>query len=215
MRALIRYAGLKTTRERFMLSLIFVPLVFIGTSVAFLLVSAIVLQNGQYPIFLARTASWTIVNVLVTIAAVGTSLCAAMAAFWIFRQEIEDHSISAFVLATRPLFLSITASAYGTLTGIVSFIILLPLLWIVIGTFPSGLITTLLLVIVSVMLTSTCAATFASKSSDYGMLLPIMLTVPITAEIMRVNIPTIIAASVACTALPLVAAKLLERRCAA
>ena len=211
MRALARYVRLKTAREGFMRSLIFVPLALVSAPIAVLLVSALVMKNVGSPIFLARTAS----GALIGIAAASTSLCAAMAAFWIFRQEIEDHSIAAFVLATRPLFLSITASAYGTLTGIVSFIILLPLLWIAIGTFPSGLIATLLLVIVSAMLASTCAAALASKSADYGMLLPILFTVPVTVFIIRLHIPTIIAACIASALLPLVAATLLERRCAA
>lgn len=215
MRALLRYVLLKSIRERFIAPLLLFPVLTLGAPMVGLSIRAALFGRTDYPIFLARTSPIENLVFLLTVVFFVVAIAAGVAAFWIFRKEIGDRSIASLVMATHPASIPLAAVFYGTVIGSTAFVIALPLVFLMLGTLPIGLGLTMFVAIVSSLLAASAASLLASLSADPGMLLPLLLLAPFVKEIAELDARWIVTSLVLIILCPLIAARMLERRCTA
>ena len=212
--ALLRYALLKGFRERSLLPILFGQSVMIGASLLGTRTLAILKGRAAYPLYAGSVAQQ--VTEIAYVAAALAALTAGVAAFTLFRAEIENHSIGFFVLAARPMTIAAATTLCGALIGIGSFaaaIAVTALLTLNI-TVQLGVIGCLTIALC--LFGGALAVFLGAFSADFGMLIPFGV-VSTTASIVLLNARTATmsaAALVISVILMAASSPLLERRCA-
>jgi hypothetical protein len=215
MRPLLLYVLLKAIRQRLAGPMILAPVLLVGAPLAGLIVRNLIRGKALYPFVLDGVPHARSMIVFANVAAAAAALCAGTAAFWIFRQEILDRSVASFIMATRPLRISLTALLYGVAAGVASFVLTLAVMGLLTWSVPPRLGLVFAAFAGAAVFAAAVAVLLAAVSPDPGMLLPLLiLTLPMTTFLLMASVNAAVIAAVAIAVLPLIAGRVLERRCA-
>jgi hypothetical protein len=214
--ALLRYALLKGFREKSLIPILFGQSVMIGASLLGTGTIAILKGHSRYAVALYPGSAAQQATEIAYVAAALAALTAGVAAFTLFREEIENHSIGFFVLATRPMAIVAAATLCGALIGIGSFaaaIAVTALLTFNI-TMQLGMIGALTIVLC--FFGGALAVFLGAFSADFGMLIPFgAVTVAASVFLLNTRTATMSAAALVISVILMAASSpLLERRCA-
>lgn len=213
--ALLRYAILKSAREKFLFALLLAPSVILLSPL--LAISAVSLAKGQaaYPMsFDARISPAAAARMGGEIAMAMASLAAGAGGFWIFRREMANRSVSFFLLAARPQAVAFAATIYGFLAGMTASLIVMSGLAALTLHWPaSG--RAFLIAMVSSLATSAMGTLLVTISSEESMLLPVFGgSCVIAVSLMSAKTPAALPAAVVAILLFAVSSSLLLRwRC--
>jgi hypothetical protein len=216
MTALLRYAFLKSGREMVLAQIILTPIAAIATFSVAIMAFALVNQHSVYPVQVPGTsAAGTLVG-FIGMARLSAALAAGTAAFWLFRKEIGDHSIASFVVASSSRPVVAASIVFGTLCGLVAFVLGAMTCVLFAASVPDHLGLTLTRALITIVLTSGVAILCASISSDFGMWIP----VGIVAFILTVDsgwmlsLKAFAILTILFVTILFMTSRLLERRCA-
>jgi hypothetical protein len=213
---LFRYVLLKTFRQRFLTPMITTPALLTGAPVAGLMVRDLILGRPMRPFALPGGVPTEVsVGVFAYTATLFAALAAGIAAFWIFRDEIIDRSVAAFILATRPFRISLTALVCGMAAGALAFVFALSVLALLTWSVPPKLEVIAAVFVGSAAFAAALAVFLAAFSPEPGMLFPMMvLTGPVSILLFARSVPAAAFVAAVVIFLPLIAGIVLERRCA-
>jgi hypothetical protein len=213
MMALLRYALLKSAREKFLAALLVAPAVMLvapflgGLAAAALMGPGSALRPKDF-----GTTHWA--GMMATVGAVISSLSAGVGGFWIFRREMANHSLGSFALAARPHAIALAATIYGTAAGMASFLILAGCTSILTGHLPPHA-TVFLFALVSSLAASALGAALITVSSETTMLVPVYAGSLVIAMLVATKGTIFLLAALAASVLFAAASSMLmRRRCA-
>lgn len=123
MKALLRYAIVKSSREHLLFGLLLTPLVM--TSVPLLGVNLLFALRGQasFPLHGPQDSPAGTAAFLGVCAVVISAIVAAVGAFLIFRTEVANRTVGLFFLARYPRAVSLASTVYGLLAGVTSYLL--------------------------------------------------------------------------------------------
>ncbi|HZP92322.1 MAG TPA: hypothetical protein VFB20_05510 [Burkholderiales bacterium] len=219
MTAVLRYALLKSWRDRSLVAFMVWPVLSaVGPWTAMTLQRHVGARMGPSPD--------EVVQISGMIGAMTGISLASMFAFWTFRGEVATRAIGAFLFATRPLTVIASLIVFGTLGGLASTLIAEGTLGVLIGGIPPiHLGSVVLRVVVSSFTGAALGALAVTISSQPTMMIGALwatygiLTIPliVKSESIERHVATLpeyvyfVAVAIMATGL---AAFLLERRCA-
>jgi hypothetical protein len=214
MRALLRYAILKSAREKLLAALLVAPAVMLvapflgGLAAAALMGPGSALRPKDF-----GTTQWA--GMMATVGAVISSLSAGVGGFWIFRREMANHSLGSFALASRPHAIALAATIYGTAAGMLSFLILAGCTTILTQHLPPHG-TVFVAAFVSSLAASALGAALITVSSETTMLVPVYAgSLLVSILLVTTKGTTFLLAALAASALLVTASSMLmRRRCA-
>lgn len=218
MRALFRYAFLKSSRDQSLLGLTIAPAVMLGAPILGIAVWQILRGVGRYPFTIdPRTTAESTATAMVMPTAVGSIIMAAIAGFWLFRLEIGHQSIATMVMAARARAITLVAALYAAIVGISGFILAFAVVVIATAHVPETTPRALLLAVCATLAAGAAGILIATISSETAMALPaVAASVAIAVIGFKWTTPAVVAGCVITSSLfILVAAALMERRCAA
>lgn len=174
MRALLRYAILKTSREQLLPALLFSPaVVFLAPLIG---IAGYNLMRGEpvYPMALdtrlgARGSAAMMLEVLLLL----TSVIGGVAAFRMFRSEVTARTLGFFYLATPPRMVSLAMTLYGALVGTGAYLVAVAMVSIASGTAPHNFGRTLTIAVITSAFSSALGALTLAISDDFTMLVPV------------------------------------------
>jgi hypothetical protein len=214
--ALLRYALLKGFREKYLVPILCGQSVMIGASLLGTRTIAILKGHGGRAIALYPGSAAQQATEIAYVAAALAALTAGVAAFTLFREEIENHSIGFFVLATRPMTIAATATLCGALIGAGSFAAAIAVTALLTFNISVQVGTIGALTIVLCLFGAALAVFLGAFSADFGMLIPFgIVTVVASVFLLNTRTATMSAAALVLSLILMAAsAPLLERRCA-
>jgi len=211
--ALLRYLYLKSARDSSLIAFLLVPML-----VPVAALSGVTLKSHlQYPFYM--DALYTPVQnatLAATIAMAISVLFASIAAFWTLRAEIATRSVGSFLFAARPLTVALALILFAATIGLAG--------WLG-GVALTGALTTAVMphlalitlkVVVALIAASAAGALVVTISPQPGMIigsyLGCVVLIPLVAKSKgSVQLLVAVVVAIVCT---LLAAFLLERRCA-
>jgi hypothetical protein len=212
--AILRYAFLKSLRDRSLMVFLAAPAVVNAT----VLLGTTLAHRLTYPLYIIWT--WSprqnaeIAGTMATLFAV---LFAGMAAFWTFRPEISSRAISSFMMGTRPVSIAAALILFAAITGTGAWIADIGVITVLTGAVPRHLALLVLLELVLSFTAASVGALAVMISAQPAMIIwafagsvvfmPWLASDKKTPTAMAVAIVV----SIVCTAM---SAFLLERRCA-
>ena len=218
MRALLRYAFLKSSRDQSLLALTIAPAVMLTAPVLGIAVAQMLRGVGRYPVSVdMRTTPQATAGGMMGVAAVASIVIAAIAGFWLFRIEIGNHSIATMVMATRARAISAVATLHAAVIGSGGFLLSLAITALFTAHVPASAPRMLLLMVCATVAAGASGILMATISAETPMLVPaIAASVMIAFFVLQAGAPRVIAGSAITSVLfVLTAAVLMERRCAA
>jgi len=212
--ALLRYLYLKSARDSSLFAFLFVPALM---PVAAL--SGVTLKHGlQYPFYMDALYTPVQNATLAATIAMGTSvLFASIASFWTLRAEITTRSIGSFLLAARPLTIALALILFAAAIGLAGWVGAVALTGALTTAVMPHLALITLKVVVALIAASAAGALVVTISPQPGMIIGsyvgCAVLIPLLAKSTKGSVQLLVAVVVAivCT---LLAAFLLERRCA-
>jgi hypothetical protein len=209
MKALLRYAFLKSWRDR---SLIAFTL-FTGTS----------LLSGRLAVALAEVIRGVEIGfapneALVGMSVAGSTAMASLSGFWVLRLEIRDRSVGSMLLATRPLLIAVSVMIYSALIGLVSFLITVPALGLRVPPEVETFGNLLLIAVCSFVVAAALGFTMAVISPEPPMAIPTWIgsALIVVSSFHLAGATLVFGAALAAGAILIsTTTLLLERRCAA
>lgn len=214
--ALLRYALLKGFREKSLIPILFGQSVMIGASLLGTGTIATLKGHSRYAVALYPGSAAQQATEIAYVAAALAALTAGVAAFTLFRAEIENHSIGFFVLAARPMTIAAATTLCGALIGVGSFAATIVVASLLTANITAQLGTIGALTIVLCLFGGALAVFLGTLSADFGMLLPFgAVSVAASVALLNARTATMSAAGLAIAVILMAAsAPLLERRCA-
>lgn len=218
MKALLRYAFLKSARDHSLVTLGIAPSIMVTAPMLGIAVLQILRGHGTYPLSIdMRTTPQETALTMTTIAAVMSVLVAGIAGFWLFRLEIGDRSIGTIVMAARARTISLVTTLYSAMIGTGAFLLALVFVALITAHLPAPTLKLLVAVICATTAAGAAGAFVVTVSAETAMLLP---AIAAAVVIVFFAVPAPAAGAVAgslvvSSAFVLAAAALLERRCAA
>jgi hypothetical protein len=214
--ALLRYALLKGFREKYLIPILFGQSVMIGASLLGTGAIAILKGHGGHAVALYPGSAAQQATEIAYVAAALAALTAGVAAFTFFREEIENHSIGFFVLATRPMAIAAATTLCGALIGVGSFAATIVVAALLTANITAQLGTIGALTIVLCLFGAALAMFLGAFSSDFGILIPFgVVTVAASGFLLNTRTATMSAAALVISVILMAASSpLLERRCA-
>ncbi len=211
--ALLRYLYLKSSRDSSLIAFLLVPML-----VPVAALSGVTLKRHlQYPFFMDALYTPVQNATLASTIAMGTAvLFASIASFWTLRAEIATRSIGSFLFAARPLTVALALILFAATIGLAG--------WLG-GVALTGALTTAVMphlalitlkVVVALIAASAAGALVVTISPQPGMIigsyLGCVVLIPLVAKSKgSVQLLVAVVVAIVCT---LLAAFLLERRCA-
>lgn len=215
--ALLHYALLKSSRERFLYALIFSPAIMILAPLLGVTGYHAFRRETIFPVtFDLRQSALSTSREMTIVSVVLCSLAAAGGGFWIFRREAANRSLGFLALAVRPQAIAVAATIYGALAGAVSFLVMLLCTVALTTAVPLDVVPLFTAAVLACAVSSALGVTLMAWSSDTTMLFPVYggaLAVVVT--ILNGRNTLIWAAAIAATLmLTLAASRLMRRQCA-
>lgn len=208
MRALLRFALIKTLRERSLIALLAGPLVLIGSPMVSLHVVA-QMPGHHFRIDEPARLAFAVAS------ATGAIAMAGAAAFWIFRREIADRSLGIVFLASRDAIrVCATGVLFACMVAVASYIPMAGLL-LAFGVGASDVASASRLLMKGSPLAATLGIFIASISTSVGnLLLVTLLAIPILSLVVQARAASFYTtlAIVALVLIP-ISSRLMERRC--
>jgi hypothetical protein len=213
--ALLRYALLKGVREKYLVLILFGQSVMIGASLLGAGTISILKGHGANEFTLYHVSAAQQATEIAWFAAAAASLTAGVAAFTLFRAEIENHSIGFFVLATRPIVIAATTALCGAVIGVGSFAVTILVTALLTASVTAQLGMIGALAIVLCLFGGALAMFLGAFSADFGMLIPFGIVSEAASVVLLNARSATMAAAALVISLILIAASspLLERRC--
>ena len=217
MKPLLAYAFLKSVRERFLWPLLFAAAVFLIAPIVAVSVEAAATRNPWYP-FLFPTMSAAETSVILTRAlACLSAVTAAAGAFWVYRTDIADRSLSFLLMAMpHPLIVCGSAVIFGWCLAMTSFAIGTPIVIGALGGVPHAFASTVLTAALLSVLNASTGCLFAVLSPAPGNVVN-LIGVSLAAAALLSILPAVVMIScvtvASVLALALASAKV-EARCA-
>lgn len=174
MRALLRYAILKTSREQLLPALLFSPaVVFVGPLLGVAGYN-LVKGNPVYPMGLdTRLGVRGSAEMMLEVVLLLTSLIGGVAAFRMFRSEVSARTLGLFYLATPPRMVSLAMTVYGAVVGTGAYLIAVTIVSMATGTMPQHFGWTLIIAAITSAFSSTLGSLTLAISDDFTMLVPV------------------------------------------
>ena len=216
MRALARYAMLKSLRDDFLLPIFLGPVVLIGAAMIGMMVQALILHHQAFPFEVFPGSAGGDRLFLPYIASMLACGSAGAASFWLFRDEVAHHSIAAFVLAANPVMIIGAVVAYAAVCATTSFVLSYGLISLLCdGGVP--FLAPLACTVAGAIMAGSIGIAIVARYPDPGVTLPVVILSIIAGGVVGLTrqSPTILATLflVSVTAI-ISAAVLMERRCA-
>lgn len=212
--ALLRYAYLKGLRDSSLFAFILIPMMF---PVAALV--GVTLGKGRllYPLYM--NAQFSPQQNATLAGQITTGICVlftVITAFWTFRSEIATRSVGSFLLAARPLKLSLALILFAAAIGLAGWIGGMAMIGVLTTAMPPHLALLALKVAAGTLAASALGTLVVTISPNPGMILGAYLVCIIS--IVWVEKSTSLSQLIGAVAIAIVcaalAAFLLERRCA-
>ena len=218
MRALFRYAFLKSYRDQSLVALTIGPAVMIAAPILGITAYQVLRGEGRYPFSIeARASVGSTATGFVIAAAIGSIVMAAIAGFWLFRQEIGHHSIATIVMAARARMITLVATLYAAIVGIGAFVLGLTVVAIATAQLPAITPRMFLLVACATLAAGAAGILIATVSAETAMALPAVAAAMVIAFFgVQWAVPSMVAGcAIASSLFVFASAALMERRCAA
>lgn len=221
MRAMLHYALLKSVRERSLFAFLLGPFVLIGAPLLGFLAEAVHAGRPIHPLTLAGMSVADFERAMSIAAAAAAVAVAGAAAFWCFRADLANRSLSFFLLGLRrPVVAPVAAAAFGWCAGLIAFLATIPLMGSVTGRVSRVWLVAALVVAIAGAFTAAIGTTFAAYAPAPGTLAMVAIvgTVVTFAVMASVDVSPVawsIVWLVCAAVLLLVAGRAMERRCAA
>jgi len=174
MRALLRYAILKTSREQLLPGLILAPgMLFLAPLLG------IAIDNGRrgqqvFPMSLdVRLGPRGSVAMMMGVVLLLTAVVSGIAAFRMFRSEVMSKAVGSFYLATPPRTVSIGTTIYGAMVGTAAYLIAIAILSTLSATLPSEFGRNLAIAVITAAFSSALGSLTLAISDDFTMLVPV------------------------------------------
>jgi hypothetical protein len=212
--ALLRYAYLKGLRDSSLFAFILIPMMF---PVAALV--GVTLGKGRLLYLLYMNAQFSPQQNATLAGQITTGICVlftVITAFWTFRSEIATRSVGSFLLAARPLKLSLALILFAAAIGLAGWIGGMAMIGVLTTAMPPHLALLALKVAAGTLAASALGTLVVTISPNPGMILGAYLVCIIS--IVWVEKSTSLSQLIGAVAIAIVcaalAAFLLERRCA-
>lgn len=218
MRALVRYAFLKSSRDTSLLSLTVAPTVMVVSLMLGIIGYQMLRGEARYPMtFDARTTPQATALALLQGSTFGAVVMAAIAGFWLFRTEIGNHSIGTMVIAIRARAISAVATLHGAIIGTSAFLLSLAMIVLFTAHVPAPAPRLVFMIGCTAVAAAAWGILLATISPESAMALPVIAGAMMMLFFAASASPEkLVAGSVTLTSLfVLTAAVLMERRCAA
>jgi hypothetical protein len=220
-RAMLHYALLKSARERSLWAFLFAPMMLIAAPLLGFAGHAVLEGRPAWPVVLEGMSLANSERSYIVAAAAAAVAAAAAAAFWCFRSDVADRSLSFMLLALpRPVVAPLTAALFGWCCGMIAFALTLPVVGLATGLVTRAWLPATLAVAVAAVAASAMGIAFAAWSPVPGTLVMVvwmaMIAAGVTSAFLHDAPLPVIATSFAAAGIFIVlAARGMERRCAA
>ena len=174
MRALLRYAILKTSREQVLAGLLFAPAVIFAAPLLGIAGHNAIRGETVFPMALdarlgARGSSAMITEVLLIVCA----FIAGIASFRMFRSEVTSKAMGSFFLATPPRTVAVGIAVYGAMVSVGAYLIAAAVLSTLTASPPADFGRNLAIAAVAAAFSSALASLTLAISGDFTMLVPV------------------------------------------
>jgi hypothetical protein len=220
-KAMLHYALLKSLRERSLWAFVFAPVMLLGAPLLGIAAEAAIDGRRVHPILLSGTSLLNSERMYLAAAAGAAVAAAAAAAFWCFRSEAANRSLSFMLLALpRPAVAPLTAALFGWCSGAAAFLLTIPLVGAATGIVTRAWLSAALAAAIAAVAACAMGAAFAAYSPVPGTLMMVVWVAAIMAGVTasflgEAPLAVIVSAAAAATLLIALAARGMERRCAA
>lgn len=221
MRAMLHYAFLKNVREHTIWAFLLGPLVLLGAPLLGVAVEASLDGRRVYPLALPGSTVSDMERMFVLAAASVVVAAAGAAAFWCFRSDIANRSLSFMLLALpRPVIAAAAAVAFGWCAGLAALAMMLPMAGLVIGRISDAWLPGLAIVAVAGVVSAAAGTLFAAYAPAPGTLVMVSFTALLIAfgaekGLEAAPLPATVAAMVVAAVLATFAGRVMEAKCAA
>jgi hypothetical protein len=218
---MLHYALLKSVRERSVWGFLLGPLVLLGAPLLGVAADAAYAGRRVHPILLPGMSvagaerAYAFVGTAAVVAAAGA------AAFWCFRSDVANRSLSFLLLGLRrPVIAPVAAALFGWCAGMAAFVAVIPLVTLAVGTMSRIWLSIAVIAAVAGLLSAAIGTVFAAYAPAPGSLAMVtliggMITVIVAEAIESMPMPAIAGALAATVMLLAIAGRGMERRCAA
>lgn len=221
MRAMLHYAFLKNVREHTIWAFLLGPLVLIGAPLLGFAVEAWLRGRRLYPLTMQGATVSDSERMFVLASAMAVVAAAGTAAFWCFRSDIANRSLSFMLLALpRPVIAALAAVAFGWCAGIVALMVMMPMVGAAIGRISDAWLAALAIVAVAGLVSAAAGTLFAAYAPAPGTLVMVVFVALLIAfgverGLEAAPLPAIVMAMAVAAALVTIAGRTMEAKCAA
>jgi len=214
MRALLRYAILKTSREQLLPALLFSPAVVFVAPMLGVAGYNLIRGNPVYPMGLdTRLGVRGSAEMMFEVVLLLTSVIGGIAAFRMFRSEVSARTLGFFYLATPPRMVSLAMTVYGSAVGTAAFIIAVAIVSIATGVMPQNFGRALTITVLSSACSSALGSLMLAISDDFTMLVPVCAGgLAVSVALSKWHSAAIFGAAIVAVAVVMVIAELVWRR---
>jgi hypothetical protein len=172
MKALLRYAFVKSSREHLLFGLLLAPMVM--TTVPMLGIGLLLAVRGQglFPLHFPEYSPESTAGFLGICAVVLSAIVAAVGAFSIFRSEVANRTVGLFFLAKYPRAVSLASTVYGLLAGVASYVLASAGIRVLTDSPPPGDRSELLIAVIAAMAGSALGSALVAISPEMIVLVP-------------------------------------------
>ena len=172
--ALLRYAIVKSWRDRTLAASLLAPAVMIFAPLMTIGLLGMATGNTGFPfVYAPRNPYGTAATFISGAAVIISTLSAGVSAFLIFRVEVATRSIGLFFLSGHTRAVSAAATIYGTFAGIVSYALAMLVAIGLTFELPNHLGRDVAVLVVASCAASAAAALMVALSADTTMLVPV------------------------------------------
>lgn len=221
MRAMLHYALLKSVREQSLWAFLFAPMMLVAAPLLGIATEAAISGRKAWPVLLPGMGLIASGRSYVAAATASAVAAAAAAAFWCFRGDIANRSLSFMLLALRrPLTAPLAAVLFGWCAGMIAFVTLIPIVGLAVGTVTGEWIAAALVALLGGFAAAAMGAAFAAYAPVPGTLalvtgVAVIVSAAVTMAIEAALLPAIAGVLASAAALIAFAARGMEKRCAA
>jgi hypothetical protein len=174
MMALLRYAFLKSAREKFLVALLISPAVMLLAPLLGVAALALLQGHGTWPLSIdPRWPPFATSRLMASVGVMLSAISAGAGGFWIFRRERANHSLGSFALAIQTRAIALAATIYGSFAGIVSFLLVVACATALTSCVPPNVWITFAMSIASSLFASALGTALVALSSEASMLMPL------------------------------------------
>ena len=218
MTALLRYAFVKSLREHLLAGVLLTPLVMAVAPLLGLAVANVFFGRPAFPFrFDGEITQTMFASQLSAAVLLIATLGAGISAFYVFRAEVTSRAVGFFVLANRPRAFAAAAVSYGTIAGLLSYLIAVLGSGVLISALPPQLASHIAIATIASFVAAALGTASVVFSTEVTMLAVVSIGAAGTA-VGLLNNPRLLAFALAIVSATLLAAMIpavVRRRCAA